>query len=392
MSKPAPGKIFLAATLLSVFACTESAYIEPPPPTVKVATPERRDVTDYLEVTGTAESVEEVEIRARVEGFLMKTHFTEGEYVEEGDLLYEIDPREYQARVEQARASLVTAKASLGLQKATLSRLQQAQRSGAVSEIEVIESRAKVDVARADVHSAEASLLRAELDLSYTTIYAPTTGRAGHSEVDDGNLVGAGEKTLLTTIVQYDPIYIYFSFSERQIQRLARMAREAVMDGEREGEGFIGSYVEAGRSADEGYPFKGAIDFRDQGIDSATGTFRLRAVFPNPEPVELVPGLFMRARVPIRKRQGSLLVSERALGADQGGRYVLVVGEDDVVEHRPVKVGALVEGMRVIDKGLEPDDRVITQGVLFARPGAVVQPELVPATPIAATADDEGGA
>ena len=164
------------------------------------------------------------------------------------------------------------------------------------------------------------------------------------------------------------------------------------MDGEREGEGFIGSYVEAGRSADEGYPFKGAIDFRDQGIDSATGTFRLRAVFPNPEPVELVPGLFMRARVPIRKRQGSLLVSERALGADQGGRYVLVVGEDDVVEHRPVKVGALVEGMRVIDKGLEPDDRVITQGVLFARPGAVVQPELVPATPIAATADDEGGA
>jgi RND family efflux transporter MFP subunit len=370
-----PSAWLVAVALLKLAACGgPSEYVEAPPPTVTVAQPAQRTVTDYLEMTGTVKAIETVEIRARVEGFLQSVEFEEGDYLQEGDLLYRIDPSEYEARVQEAEASVAVAKASLGLEEATLLRLKKARETRAVSELEVIESQARRDVAAANLAAARASLRDARLDLGYTKIRTPITGRVGRTRVDPGNLVGAGERTLLTNVVRYDPIYAYFDLSERQL--LALMNSTDRVRGDSGSPQRIRQVpVELGRANEEGYPMRGNLHYTDQGVDPETGTLLLRAIFPNPQPVLLLPGLFVRGRIPIREREGALLVGDRALGSDQSGSYLLVVGADNVAEYRSVEVGARVDGMRVIEKGLEPDDWVITNGILRARPGAKVNPQ-----------------
>jgi RND family efflux transporter MFP subunit len=368
-------RILAWSTAALAAACGgQREYVEPPPPRVTVAQPEQRTVTDYLEMTGTTEAIETVEIRARVEGFLLSREFEEADIVRQGDLLYLIDPAEYEARVEGAEAELTVAIASLELEEARLERLKEARRSRAVSELEVIQSQAQRDVSAADVEAARAQLRRAKLDLGYTRIRAPITGRIGRSLVDEGNLVGAGEKTLLTSMVRYDPIYAYFDINERALLALIDSTEEA-----REKEGRLAAMrqvpVELGRANEEGYPFRGNLHYTASTLDADTGTFLLRAIFANPEPLKLLPGLFVRGRLPVREREGALLVSERALGSDQSGRYVLVVDAENVAQYRPVELGAKVDGMRVIEKGLDAADWVITEGLLRARPGAVVEPE-----------------
>jgi RND family efflux transporter MFP subunit len=352
-----------AATLAVVTACGgEPGYVQPPLPAVTVAPPVQREVTDYIEMTGTVASIGTVEIRARVEGFLQSIEFGEGDTVEEGALLYVIDPSEYQARADRAEAAVGVAKASLDLADASLKLREQARKTGAVSELEVMENRAQREVAAARLDAARSDLRRARLDLGYTRILAPVTGRVGRTLVDPGNLV-------------YDPIYAYFSISERALLQLSDSTEEV-----REEEDRLARIreipVELGRSNDEGYPFQGSLHFVDPGIDPETGTLLLRAIFENPQPLRLFPGIFARGRLPIRTREGVLLVNDRALGSDQRGRYVLVVDDDDVAQYRPVKTGALIDGMRVIEKGIGPSDRVITNGLLRARPGAKVKPEL----------------
>jgi RND family efflux transporter MFP subunit len=376
MTPTAPRWLLLVAfPLLLPLGCGD-APVAAPGPSVTIEKPEQKSVTDYLEVTGTVASANEVEIRARVEGFLQSIHFEEGQNVEKGALLYIIDPREYQARLESAQAALETARAALALTEATLLRRERAFETGAVSELEVLENRAQRDVRVANLQSAEADLRRAELDISYTRILAPISGKAGTTLVDPGNLVGAGEQTLLTRLVQYDPIYAYFSMSEREVLRL--------MDAPNRGGSDSLTGIEVARATDTTFPFAGALDFVDQVVDAETGTFMIRGVFDNPDPVVLLPGLYVRGRIPVRERKGALLVSERALGSDQQGRYLMAVDENNVAQYRPVEIGALVDGMRVIEKGISADDRIITNGVLYARPGAPV----TPATDVAAGPPD----
>jgi RND family efflux transporter MFP subunit len=371
-------RLFAAAALLA--ACGgEPEYVAPPAPAVTVARPVQRNVTEYIEMTGSVSSIETVEIRARVAGFLKSIEFEEGDFVDEGDPLYVIDPSDYQARVDRAQASIEMASASVGLANATLRRLEQARRTGAVSELEVLESRAKRDVAVARLESVRAELRDAQLNLGYTQIFSPVSGRVSRSLVDPGNLVGAGEMTLLTTVVRFDPIYAYFTISERAVLKLldsTRDMRGVPEPAEHERLARLRQIpIELGRANDQGYPIRGNLHYSDPGIDPETGTYLLRAIFPNPQPVKLLPGIFARGRVPLGTREGALLVSERALGSDQGGRYVLVIDSENIAHHRPVRVGTLEKGMRVIEQGLEPDDWVITNGILRVRPGAMVRPE-----------------
>jgi RND family efflux transporter MFP subunit len=384
-----------AALALALAAGCSAAneYVEPPPPSVSVSQPVRQTVTDYVEFTGRLESVATVEIRARVKGFLKSAPFDEGDWVKEGALLLQIDPAEYEARVAQSVAAVDVATARLELAEATMQRTARAGKTRAVSELEVIESKAKRDEAKGVLAASRADLQNARLDLSYTRITAPISGRVGRRFVDPGNLVGSGENTLLTTIVQYDPIYAYFDVSERELLRLAdQVADRPGNEGTGGDEDRLGRLrqipLEIGRSNDEGFPFPGKVHYADSTVDPETGTLLMRGIFQNPEPVRLFPGVFVRGRMPYREREGALLVSERALGSDQGGRYVLVVDADNVVEHKSVEVGASVEGLRVIESGLEPDDWVVVNGVLRARPGAKVAPERVaPAEPATTSGD-----
>jgi RND family efflux transporter MFP subunit len=369
------GAASLCIALFFVAACGRSGgYVEPPPPEVDVAKPVLGGVVDYLEMTGTTESVETVEIRARVEGFLQSIEFEEGNFVKAGDLLYVIDPAEYQSRVERSRASRDVAFATLELREATLKRFRQARKTGAISEIDVIEAQAEREVAVANLQAAEADLRNAELDLSYTRIHAPTHGRVGRSLADPGNLVGANEKTLLTVIVQYDPINALFTINERQVLALTESAGNRGTSKDDTLDRWARIKVELGRGNDDGYPYVGRMDYADVGVDSATGTFLLRGIYENPFPYELIPGLFVRGRIAISTREGVLHVPERALGADQGGRYLMVVDPDDVAQLRRVEVGVLKDGMRAIESGIEPDDRIIIDGLMRVRPGSKVTP------------------
>ena len=366
-------RALLPLLVASALACGGNEYVEPPPPNVVVGPPVQDTVTEYLEFTGATEPINQVEIRARVRGFLLEVSFKEGEFVEKDALLFRIDPAEFEAAVHRAEANLALARASRGLAKATHARLKKALESRAVSELEVLEAEAQVQGTVAQVQAREAELERAQLDFGYTEVRAPIAGRTSRSRVDPGNLVGSGEATLLTTIVQYDPIYAAFDLSEREALRLLGASAEQGRSQRDPDRPSI--RVELGTANEEGYPHIGELDYSDPTVDRETGTVLLRAIFPNPSPVLLIPGLFVRVRIPAAERENALLVFERAVGADQGGSYVLVVGEGNVVEQRSVRLGARRDDMRVVEEGLEPGDRIIIEGLLRARPGARVTPQ-----------------
>ncbi len=382
MRKPAKSKLLttVALVLLSTLAggmiggCKQSNdYEAPPPPTVTVSQPIQQDVTDYLEFTGTTKAVELVEIRARVQGFLESVHFKAATDVKKGDVLFVIDPKPFKAQAYKARAELKRKQASLTLANENYQRTQKLYKQKAAPRVDFVKAKANRDTAQADVEAAQALLVEAKLNLGYTQVRAPISGRVGRSLVSVGNLVGAGENTHLTTLVQYDPILAYFSLNERDLLHLMQQypEKQGQAKENREKEGVI----HLGLANDEGYPYQGRFDFFDQGVDPTTGTFLLRGSFPNPAPHDILPGMFVRIRAPIQQQKGALLISERALGSDQSGRYVLAINAENVVEYRPVEVGASVDHMRVIKKGLQLDDWVVVKGLLRARPGTTVNPE-----------------
>jgi len=367
--------IFLIAILLSAvfIGCSEkNEYVEPPAPEVTVSNPMVKNVTDYLEFTGNTKAIEEVEIRARVQGFLESVHFEDGDFVKKGQLLFNIDPKPFQAAVESARGRLGKHQAQLERAQKEYQRNLTLFKQNAASEANVVKWKSEVDESKAAVVSAQAALDKAKLDLGYCTIDSPINGRISRKKVDVGNLVGASEHTLLTTIRQWTPIYVYFSINERDLLRTMEMTRKEGITSDKPDN----IPLQLALANETGFPHEGNLDFVDATVDPGTATMLLRGIFPNPgPPYVLIPGMFARVRLPIAERENALLVTERALGLDQGGRFLLVVGNENKVEQRYVKIGALRDGMRVITDGLKPEDQVVVKGIQRAIPGAKVTPQ-----------------
>ena len=338
----------------------------PPPAEVTVAHPDEREVTTYSEFSGHTVAVAVVDVRARVQGYLQSMHFTPGSDVKEGDLLFVIEPDLYQARVEQFEADLARAEAQAQAAAQQLEIAEAIFQRNAGSKTDIVQKTQARDEPKAAVAQARANLAAARLDLSYTHIYAPISGRIDRNLVDVGNLVGAGQATMLASIVRYEPIYVYFDVSERDLLAYPELlGRTGETDGGRPPT-FLGLVTE------EGFPHQGIIDYTSNRVDPSTGTIEVRSVFSNPDHL-LVPGLFVRIRVPANKGR-ALLIPDLAVQVDQSGRYVLVVDDQNVAQQRRIKAGVLVDGLRVITEGLSASDWVVVNGLQRARPGTVVKP------------------
>ncbi len=347
----------LGAVSLVLLAGCESAAegpSMPPPPEVSVAEVVVRDVQHWDEFTGRIEAVESVELRPRVSGHIESVNFTEGSEVAKGDVLFVIDARPYRAAFEQAQAELTRAQTQAGLARAELVRAGQLAEARAISAEEHDQRRATVAQAEANVRAVRAALEVARLDLDFTTVRAPISGRAGRALVTAGNLAQA-DATVLTTIVSLNPVHVYFEGDEQTWLRYSAMHR----NGERNNGG---NPVRVSLSGEQGFPHHGVLDFLDNQIDPRTGTIRARAVLAN-EDRTFTPGLFARVQLQGSGRVRALLVDDRALITDQDRKYVYVVGEDGTAQRRDIVTGRLVDGLRVVQSGLEPGERVIVHGV-----------------------------
>lgn len=368
--KTVAGVLLLAA----LSACNEENKYEPPPiPNVGVAQPAKRAVTRYLDLTGNTVSLDKVELVARVPGFLREVKYKDGSMAQAGDVLFVIEPAPYEAKVQQAEAELAGAKAALQHAETEFQRqyaLSQTTQFGWQSKFyEALKNR---DEKRANVQKAQAALELAQIELGYTKVTAPFDGVVTTHLAAVGALVGSEKPTPLATILRLDPIYVTANLSEQDVLRI-------IADPRGISTADLGKIpIELGLMGDTGYPHKGVIDYIAPQVDPSTGTLRIRGVFANPD-YTLLPGLFAHVRVSPSQapEQEALLVPETALGSDQVGRYVLVVDNDNVVDKRNVTVGPEVDDMRVVEKGLAPEDRVIVTGLSRAVPGQKVKPEAV---------------
>lgn len=340
-------------------------------PQVVVSQPVKKSVKEWDEYTGRFTALDEVEIRARVSGYLTSINFRDGDVVFKGDLLFVIDPRPYQAAVDIAKAGLAQARSSVQLAQRELDRARDLRQTQAVSQ-SVLDTRSQqLQNAQAGQLAAEAQLRAAELDLEFTAIKAPVTGRVSNHRVSVGNLIGGGtaQATLLTTIVSLDPIHFYFDADQASYLRYVRLSRS----GERASSRDAANPVTLALPDEQGFVHAGRMDFVDNQIDDGTGTIRARAIFDNPDMV-FTPGMFARLRLSGRPDYEGLLLPDSAIGTDQNRRFVLVVDKDNKATYRPVTLGPLIDGLRVIRDGLTATDKVITAGLQRVRPGGVVTP------------------
>ena len=342
-----------------------------PPVQVSAAQVVERTILEWSEFTGRVEAVDTVEIRPRVAGYLDSVHFREGSIVEEGDLLFTIDPREYEAAAASARANLERAQTRLALAEQLLARSESLIEARAISREELDQRNSELLAATADLNGARAELVRADLNLSFARITAPIRGRVGAAVIKPGNLVNPGD-TLLTTLVSVDPVYVSFEADESVYLDFQEQLNESAV-----GEETPHLPVEVGLASDPGFPFKGHLDFIDNQLDPTTGTILGRAVLANSDGL-LTPGLFARVRLFGNRETSALLVHDMAILTDQDRKFVYVVGDGNVAERRDIETGGLVDGLRVVTAGLTAADRVVVNGVrrIFF-PGMALVPDTV---------------
>ena len=362
----------VAAVLLGG-GCKPKSIVTTQPPTVSVIQPVARDVVEWDEYIGRLESPETVEVRARVNGYLDKVHFKEGQKVKQGDLLFTIDPRPYQAEFHHAEAEYERMVSQTELAKNDFERAQRLIVTKAISEEDYDTKSKTYTAAQAAMRSAKAAMDLAKLNLEFTEVRSRIDGRTSRALVTEGNLISSGISgsgaTLLTTVVSQDPLYCYVDVDERSILKYLQLRRE----GRRESALDKPIPVEMALADETGYPHKGFTDFVDNKIDPTTGTLHARGVFPNPERERaLGPGFFVRMRIPGSGKYPALLIPDRALGSDQSLKFVYVVNAEKKVEFRPVKIGPMIDGLRVVKEGLKPGELVIVEGLLRVRPGVVV--------------------
>jgi RND family efflux transporter MFP subunit len=370
----------LAALLFALASCGQNPPA-PPAPQVTVAKPEKREIVDMDEYVGRFVAVDMVEVRARVSGYLDQIHFKDGQIVQAGDLLFTIDKRPFQNALDQAKGTLAQARANLAFAESDLIRAQKLVGEKTISE-QVFEQRTQAKrTAEASVSANEAAVRQAELDLQFTELRAPVTGRIGDRRVSTGNLVTGGttgNTTLLATIVSIDPIRFEFTADEGAFIRYERIAKNG-MDPESR---YTSTPVTLKLLDEQDFVHHGKIDFVDNVIDQSSGTIRGRALVENPDGF-LTPGMFARVRVPGSPKYDALLVPDSAIGSEQIRKFVFVVDGDNAVKQKYVTLGTLQGNMRVV-KGLDPDDRVIVNGLMRARPGVKVTPMEEGAPPAAA--------
>jgi RND family efflux transporter MFP subunit len=364
------------STALIAAGCSKSSAPQgPPPPQVSVAQVLEKRVKDWDEFTGRLQAVETVEIRPRVSGYIDKVAFTEGSLVKRGALLFVIDPRPYQAEYDRAAADLKRNKTALDLGQIELTRVQRLKDSGAVSQEELDQRKSTLAQAEANVAGSQATLESAGLNLNFTRVTSPIDGRVSRAEVTRGNLVTGGTNggTLLTSVVSIDPIYLYFDGDEQTYLRYTQMAK----NGERPSSRDSGNPVNVGLANEEGFPHPGTMDFVDNQLNPQTGTIRARAVLPNKEGV-FTPGLFARVQLLGSGEYSAILIDDRAVNTDQSQKYVFVLGADNKVEYRKVKLGRVIDGLRVVREGLKAGDVIIVNGAQRVHPGIAVTPQRVP--------------
>lgn len=341
-----------------------------PPPEVLIGRPVRKSITDYEDTTGRVEAVKTVELRSRVTGYLQKINFKEGSAVKTGDVLFEIDPRPYQAELTRAEAAVTQSESRLNRMSADLERANVMRSRNVIGLEEFDKITGDRNEAASAVKVAKAARDLAMLNVDYTKVRSPIDGVVSRQHLDVGNLVKADD-TLLTVIVSLNPMYAWFSVDERTLLRLRRMVDAGKLPASPEEAKMT---ILMGLADEEGFPHTGVMNFVDNRLDSGTGTLVMRAQIPNPRGI-LSPGLFVRVRVPLGEPHPVLLIPEEAIGTDQGRKFVYIVDAENKVGYRPIKVGKLHDGLRVVESGLTGDERIVIDGLQRVRPGAAVNPK-----------------
>jgi RND family efflux transporter MFP subunit len=367
------GRALAAAMVVAALTGCEdkNTFVAPPPPKVDVAAPVQRAVTRYVEATGNTAPIKNVDLVARVQGFLQSIDYQDGTFVKQGTQLFTIEPETYKLKLDQAQAAEAGAQASLRQAEADYKRQSDLVQRQAVSQATLDNSTSNRDNAQANLQQAQANTRLAEVNYGYTKVSAPFDGVVSAHMVSIGELVGVSSPTQLASIVAMDPIYVNFTVNEQDVLRIrAEAARRGLTAAD-----LKQFPIQVGLQTEAGYPHEGHLDYVAPTLNQSTGTLAVRGLVPNDKRV-LLPGYFVRVRVPFTQEKDALLVPDTALGSDQGGRYLLVVSGDNIVEQRKVQIGPVENGLRVIESGLKPDDRVVIAGLLRVIPGQKIDPQM----------------